>query len=232
MQVFKSRKENQRPSALVRVQINNGGRMKLRIFLALSVLVVLAGCGTFEVSIERPTGTPPAPSATAAIPIPASETPARPAPTNTQPSASNTPEAAQGPAMVEIYLIALEDQGVSGDPVGCGDSAVPVQIQIPPTQGVLRAALDALLALKTQYFGQSGLYNALYQSNLHVESVVIQNGEAIVKLAGTLIQGGECDSPRVQAQLEETVLQFSTVSKASIFINGKPLEDVLSLRGY
>jgi hypothetical protein len=212
-------------------QIFNGGRMKLRIYLALSVLVALAGCGTFEVSIERPTDTPIPSSTAVAIQIPASETPAQPAPTLTQPSTSNTTEATQGPKMVEIYLIALEDQGVSGKPVGCGDSAVPVQVQIPPTQGVLRAALDALLALKTQYYGQSGLYNALYQSDLHVESVNIQQGEAIVKLAGTLTQGGECDSPRVQAQLEETVLQFSTVSKASIFINGKPLEDVLSLRG-
>jgi hypothetical protein len=206
--------------------------MKLRIFLALSVLVALAGCGTFEVSIEGPTGTTSAQEAPTNTQPGARDTPLPPTPSSLPETAiPSAPETAQGPKMVEIYLIALEDQGVSGKSVGCGDSAVPVQVQIPPTQGVLRAALDALLALKTQYYGQSGLYNALYQSDLHVESVNIQNGEAIVKLAGTLTQGGECDSPRVQAQLEETVLQFSTVSKASIFINGKPLEEVLSLRG-
>jgi hypothetical protein len=43
--------------------------------------------------------------------------------------------------------------------------------------------------------------------------------------------GGECDTPRVQAQLEQTILQFPTVTEAAIFINGKPLQDVLSLKG-
>jgi len=43
--------------------------------------------------------------------------------------------------------------------------------------------------------------------------------------------GGECDTPRVQAQLEQTVLQFPTVTDAAIFINGRPLADVLSLKG-
>jgi hypothetical protein len=43
--------------------------------------------------------------------------------------------------------------------------------------------------------------------------------------------GGECDTPRVRAQLEQTILQFPTVTEADIFINGKPLADVLSLKG-
>jgi hypothetical protein len=220
--------------------------MKPRIFPTLLIVLALAGCGTFEVSIEQPAGATSTPGAVKPVETSANEAPSQPVPTIAVNSASqtpspptpvpdiaivNTPDAAQGPIMVQIFLIALEDQGGSGKLIGCGDSAVAVQVQIPPTQGVLRAALDALLLLRTQYYGQSGLYNALYQSDLHVESVVIQNGEAVVKLAGNLTQGGECDSPRIEAQLEETVLQFSTVSKASIFINGRPLADVLSLRG-
>jgi len=39
--------------------------------------------------------------------------------------------------------------------------------------------------------------------------------------------GGVCDEPRVQAQLRETALQFSTVDSVSIFINGIQLEDAL-----
>jgi hypothetical protein len=39
------------------------------------------------------------------------------------------------------------------------------------------------------------------------------------------------DSPRIKAQLEETALQFSTVTKVSVYINDKSLEDVLSLKG-
>jgi hypothetical protein len=68
--------------------------------------------------------------------------------------------------------------------VGCGDSAVPAQVEIPPTAGTLKAALTALLSIKDQFYGQSGLYNALYQSDLQVESVSIDNGIASVYLTG------------------------------------------------
>jgi hypothetical protein len=125
----------------------------------------------------------------------------------------------------------VDDNGQTGILVGCGDSAVAVQVEIPSTQGILKAALVALLSVKDQFYGQSGLYNALYQSDLQVESVSIDGGKASVYLTGTLIMGGECDTPRVQAQLEQTVLQFPTVTKVAIFINGKPLADVLSLEG-
>jgi hypothetical protein len=52
----------------------------------------------------------------------------------------------------------LEDGGQAGQEVGCGDSAVPVQVVVPHTQGVLRAALEALLSIQDQYYGESGLY--------------------------------------------------------------------------
>lgn len=132
--------------------------------------------------------------------------------------------------MVQIFLIAIEDSGRSGKLVGCGDSAVPVQVEIQPTQGVLRAALDSLLGLKQQFYGESGLYNSLYQSNLQVESVKVENGTAVIHLTGTLMLGGECDNPRVAAQLEETARQFSTVKEVSIFLNDKTLADALSLK--
>jgi hypothetical protein len=134
-------------------------------------------------------------------------------------------------SMVQIFLIAVDDNGQTGTPVGCGDSVVPVQVEIPPTQGVLKAALVALLSVKDQYYGQSGLYNALYQSDLQVESLSINGSKASVYLTGTVLMGGECDSPRVQAQLEQTVLQFQNVTEVAIFINGKPLVDILSLKG-
>ena len=96
-------------------------------------------------------------------------------------------------------------------------------IEAPYTQGVLKAALEYLLAQKSQYYGQSGLYNALYQSNLRVDGVNIKDGEAIIQLSGQVLQGGECDTPRIIGQLEETALQFSTVSRVSIFLNGKTI---------
>ncbi|MCJ7723248.1 MAG: GerMN domain-containing protein [Anaerolineales bacterium] len=132
--------------------------------------------------------------------------------------------------MVNIYLIALEDNGISGKLVGCGDSVIPIQVEIPPTQGVLRAALEALLTTKDQYYGESGLYNALYQSDLQLAGVTIEGVKAIIHLTGTLMLGGVCDNPRVEAQIEETALQFSTVNDVSVFINDKLLEEVISLK--
>ena len=186
-----------------------------------------------------------APEPTQAAPNPTSPLETLPSPT-AQPTApeltlpatpylSSTPPATNLTAtpdlmQVNIFLIAMQDEGKSGPAVGCGDSAVPVVVLVPRTQGVLRAALDRLLSMKDQYFGEFGLYNALYQSNLKVDAVRIENEKATVELSGTLLQGGECDSPRIQAQLEQTALQFSTVKSVAVFINGVPIEEVLSLR--
>ena len=199
--------------------------MKTRILAAFSILLFITACNnTFEVGIEH--------SPTVTL-----EQVANPAEAQA-PAATLIPTADQGKPggpssvqMVKIFVIAVDDNGKAGIPVGCGDSAVPVMVEIPPTQEVLKAALEALLSVKYEYYGQSGLYNALYQSDLQVESVSIDiNGKASVYLTGNLIMGGECDTPRVQAQVEQTVLQFPTVKDVVIFINGKPLSAVFSLK--
>jgi hypothetical protein len=166
-------------------------------------------------TLQPPTQTPP-PTATHVLPT---DTPL--------PAATATP---QGSTTVSIVLISLNDGGKTGTAVGCGDSAVPVTVEIPATQGVLKAAFDALLANKSQYYGQSGLYNALYQSVLKLDSAKIEDGLATLQISGKLSLGGECDNPRVKAQLEGTAKQFSTVKDTAIFINGKPMADALSLK--
>ena len=127
-----------------------------------------------------------------------------------------------------IYLIAVGDEGQAGEEIGCGDSVVPVEVEIEPTIAPLRAALNELLAIETREYGESGLYNALYQSDLELETVRIDNREAVISLTGDLLLGGVCDEPRVGAQLRQTALQFATVDEVSIFINGAPLEQVLT----
>ncbi len=224
--------------------------MKPRRMLIFLAVLLLTGCGVLELSVEQPTATqiaptlpavvaqPPLPTATSPVeisdpPSPADTTPVEisdpPSPTDITP-AQISPDTTTGPQMVKIYLIAVGDNGISGDLIGCGDSAVAVQVQIAPTQGVLKAALQALLAIKTKDYGESGLYNVLYQSTLQLDSVKIENGTALVYLSGSLLLGGVCDNPRVEAELTRTALQFSTVQQVSIFINNKPLKDVLSLK--
>lgn len=131
---------------------------------------------------------------------------------------------------VKIFLIAIGDNGVSGPMIGCGDSAIAVTRVVPETRAPLTAALNQLLSLHDKFLGQSGLYNALYQSNLQLQSVTLVSGVATINLTGSLSLGGECDNPRVEAQLADTALQFSTVRTANIFLNGKPLKEVLSLK--
>lgn len=129
-----------------------------------------------------------------------------------------------GFTFTRFYLIALNN----GGSIGCGDSLVPVTVEIPATHGILRASLEKLLALRTQFYGESGLYNALYQSNLTIDDVRIDNRIATIRLSGQIVLGGACDSPRVQAQLEQAARQYSTVDQVKIYINGTPLQDVLS----
>jgi hypothetical protein len=131
-----------------------------------------------------------------------------------------------------IYLIAQNDNGRMGKQVGCHDSIVGVPITArPPTTAPLRTALRTLLAISARFYGESGLYNALYQSRLTVTRATVVRGRATVQLKGTMSLAGECDDPRVKAQLTETVMQFHTVRSASITINGKPLAEALSLKG-
>lgn len=141
-----------------------------------------------------------------------------------------TPTGINNGQTVKIFLVAIGDNGVSGTKFGCDDSLVAVEVPIAPTVGVLRAALNQLLSLKSSYYGQSGLYTALYQSDLEIDSLSIKNGVASIYLKGDLKLGGTCDSPRVAEQLKAIALQFSTVSSVEIFLNSTPLEEALSLK--
>jgi hypothetical protein len=210
-------------------------------------LLFLAACGSFEVSIEPlatstpdvlPAMTAQSPTDTATVIVLPTER-IEPTATTVIPSATLVlPTATQplpAPATatpreqtIKIFLIALEDNGQSGAAVGCGDSVIPVTVTIPQTQGVLRAALEKLFSARQQFYGESGFYNALYQSELQVAAVSIEQGRAIVRLTGTISLGGACDAPRLQAQIEQTALQFSTVNEVDVFVDNVPLEDVLS----
>lgn len=217
--------------------------------LIFPLAIALAGCGTFQFNVKPLSS--PAPTLTAILPITTATaisvptqqinptetmevptaTPALSTATQTQqpaPATEALTTASSSEQTVKIFLIALEDNGRSGTLVGCGDSAIPVTVSIPPTQGILRAALEKLLSAKQQYYGESGLYNAIYQSDLQVAGVTIEQGKAIIHLRGTTMLGGVCDAPRFEAQIRQTALQFSTVKDVAVFINDKPLEEVLS----
>lgn len=188
------------------------------LFLVIYILFAVFSLIPRGPIITTPTSTP--------APVVSTSTPA--------PIVPISPTSLQPPMVdqINIFLISLQDNGRRGPVVGCGDSVVAVPRRISPTVAPLRAALEELLSIKTQIVDTSGLYNSLYQSDLRLDNVLIDtNGKAIVNLSGTIRLGGTCDTPRFEAQLKQTVLQFPTVKESSIFINSRPLEQIVSERG-
>jgi hypothetical protein len=129
--------------------------------------------------------------------------------------------------MATIFLIAEGDNGQTGDPIGCEDSIVPVQVEVPAAdtlEGRIAAALTALFTLGDEReYGESGLTNIFYQSNVTVQSVTVEDGHATVNLTGTILIGGECDEPRVVESIRYTVLAFEGVNTVTVLFNGSPL---------
>ncbi len=132
---------------------------------------------------------------------------------------------------VKVFLVALNDNGKSGKKIGCDDSIVAVNRTIPSTSAPLTAALKELVGIRQRTYGDSGLYNALFQSNLKVAGVSVVNRKATINLTGTVLLGGTCDNPRFAAQIQETALQFPTVGEVAVTINGTPLDKFLSEKG-
>lgn len=203
-----------------------------KMFAATAVLLFVlslspAACSMpVPSSAPMPEGTLPAVTAT---PMPAE--PGTPAEHGAATATVSPTEAAAPPAEPEeviIYLVALEDNGASGPAVGCGDSLIAVTRPASAGEPV-QAALTQLFAIKEEVLGESGLYNALWQSNLSVESVSVDNtGTATVVLAGSILLSGTCDSPRFKAQIEQTVLSVQGVQAVNVLINGEPIDEVLS----
>jgi hypothetical protein len=165
---------------------------------------------------------PTAPSATFTQMAPAAT---RTQPPPAAPTHTNTPMQL---SEVTIFFIAVGDNGLTGPKIGCDDSLVAVKQPIEPTSGVIRAALNQLFSFKEQEIGQSGLYTALWQSDLSIESARVDSGVATVYLTGQVQLGGVCDTPRFKAQIEETILAQSGVTGARVFLNGVPIDQALS----
>ncbi|TQJ40104.1 hypothetical protein FBY33_2156 [Arthrobacter sp. SLBN-112] len=175
----------------------------------------------------NPTTTPGSSVAptTSAAPPPSS-TPASPPPTQ-EPTPTGLPEQV---APLTIYYVAVGDNGVSGPAIGCGDSLVatttaPVQFtdQVGPSIGTL-------LANKSRDIGQSGLINVLYQSSLTYLGGELNGSTITIWLSGQFMLGGVCDVPRAKAQLEYTAMTASGATSAQVFVNGRPIDEVLSLK--
>lgn len=133
---------------------------------------------------------------------------------------------------VAVFFIDLENKRQLSPVIGCGDSLSFITRTYnkkgKTTEELVKTVLGFLFEPKEQYVGKGGLYNSLYQSELAVDKVTLDKGIASVFLIGTYKLGGECDSPRFEAQIKQTALQFTEVKSVLIFVNGTQLN--LSLK--
>jgi|GEM_PF-1823726 len=137
-------------------------------------------------------------------------------------------------ANYKIYLIALEDQGLNGKEIGCGDSVIGVESKkaqtLTSTEQKLTAAYNELLSLGKED-SESGFSNFLAGGTLKLDTLKIDTqGKATIKFSGKVPLAGVCDHPRIENQLTETALQFSDINSVDIFINNQSLKDFLSLK--
>ncbi len=148
----------------------------------------------------------------------------------TKPTPATTLPAGQA-GQVNIYLVAPGDNGQTGQKFGCDDSLVPITQPVPSGSDQVEFSLSYLLSLKDQFYGESGLYNSLYQSDLKLEKLDTTDGVANVYLIGQFALGGSCDNPRFEAQIRQTLMQFPQIQEVNIYINGVNIDKSLSGSG-
>lgn len=218
-------------------------RLSALSVLGFSALFMLTGC--FGPPSPAPTSTSasPSPSASSATASPTSQAsaPVAASPTATAPPSSvpASPPATAEPsptglpeqvAPLTIYYVAVDDNGVSGPRIGCGDSLVATTTAPVRFTDQVGPSIGALLANKSRDVGMSGLVNVLYQSNISYLGGELNGSTITIWLTGQFMLGGVCDIPRAKGQLEYTAMTASGATSAQVFVNGRPIDEVLSLK--
>jgi len=203
--------------------------------LALLMLVQACSRVAGDLSLTPPPTPTAAPSATPVPPPTVTAIPtAATARVTTLGAVTPGPTATANPNQkmqsLKMTLIATNDNGRAGRKVGCGDSAVQVDVDVPVSDRPIGAVLAKLFEIRGSTYGSTGLYNALGASNLRVTATDNINGKVVVKLVGQVVVVGTCDAPRMVAQIQDTVAQFSWSKNAIITVNGAPLESLGSGR--
>jgi len=228
---------------------------RLSAFSVLGVCSLFALTGCFGPPAPAPTSSSAAPtSATqSAAPSPTESTSATAGPTaSTSESVTVSPTVSAPPASaptsptptpeptftgfpeqvapLTVYYVAVGDNGVSGPKIGCGDSLIATTTAPVRFRDQVGPSIGALLANKSRDVGLSGLVNVLYQSNLTYLGGELDGGTITIWLSGQFMLGGVCDIPRAKAQLEYTAMAASDATSAQVFVNGRPIDEVLSLK--
>lgn len=125
-----------------------------------------------------------------------------------------------------VYFVAVDDGGSSGVRFGCNDSLVAIYRAPAAGDEPLQTSFSILFS-HTQ--GPAGLYNSLADSTLSFVSGYFDGTTVVVNLTGDFQLRGECDVPRVEAQLTHTAVAAVGAARAEIYVDGRPLTAALGL---
>lgn len=138
------------------------------------------------------------------------------------PTLTSTPTEAPEFLIVKVYF----NNSKMNEEFSC-NKVVPLNREIPKTQGVARAALEELFKGPTEKEKEQGFFTSI-PSGIVIQSLSIENGVAKADFNEQLEfqVGGSCRVAAIRAQITETLKQFSTVNSVIISIDGRT-EDIL-----
>jgi hypothetical protein len=182
--------------------MNPGRRSPWLAVTLLSVVAVIAACSPS-----------PSPSPVASATVPSAPT----ASVSAGPIASGEATPAPSPAetmTLQAYFYLGGELGTAG--------LVPVIREVPKTQAVGAAAIEALLAGPTAEEGAERVITSAVPDGSRLLGLTIENGVATVDLSSEFESGGGSLSVFVRlAQVVYTLTQFPTVSSVSFEIEGR-----------
>ncbi|TAK13556.1 MAG: hypothetical protein EPO32_04925 [Anaerolineae bacterium] len=205
--------------------------MHRNTLLITLLALLLAGCASAAMVPSEPAS--PTATATVAptqIPLP-SATETRPTATATvEPSATASPTlepsvtlvASDDPSLV-IYLLREN----TGGPVGCGDTLVPVRLNVQPSGDPLadvRTVMEFFFTTKGKY--PYGLFDPLYASSIAVTAVYWGETEIHVETTGTMTRPEKgCGWDQIRAVANETARAAAGGNQVEISLNDRPFND-------
>ncbi len=134
-----------------------------------------------------------------------------------RPSVAPATLAPTGTTLVRAYFHLGGDVGEAG--------LVPVLREVPKTQAVARAAMEALLAgpQGRELFDGAGISTAI-EDGTELLGITIDGGIATVDLSGEFAAGGGSSQSFMRlAQVTYTLTQFPTVQRVAFRVDGRPV---------
>jgi hypothetical protein len=124
---------------------------------------------------------------------------------------------------LEKYTVLKIPLITDGGNLGCGAKLFFAPHAVPKTTAVLDATYKLLFDIKpAPEIAADGFRNVVGNyTKLWYDHVIVSNGVARLYLTGTMYGPGHCAEPELRAQIEQVALQFDTVQKLEVYLNGK-----------